>query len=261
MGGALANGTGMNRNAPPVARGAPPLERARSLARAQRLGWARLRLELGPKVGVLLGLTVGICVPYFLLQRGTLFPLRTLPRTGLDAWIGFDPVWVWVYATIAVLVPLLPLQATSREELVRYAKGLALLCAACFAIFLLFPVEGPRPLAPPDQASYRALISVDSPTNSMPSLHAALTLYSFLFGHRVLRNVLGSAGRAAYALGAVAWTGAILYSTLALKQHWALDLPPGLALAWLAHRWAWRDADPAAAQAASPEVPPRDRST
>ena len=37
---------------------------------------ARLTAQLPLKTAVLLGLAVGICVPYFLLQRMVLFPAR-----------------------------------------------------------------------------------------------------------------------------------------------------------------------------------------
>ncbi len=32
----------------------------------------------------------------------------------------------------------------------------------------------------------------------------------------------------------------ILYSTLAIRQHSAIDLAPAMLLAWIADRWAWR---------------------
>ena len=148
-------------------------------------GRARLGREIGAKVTVWLGLAVGICVPYFGLQRVHLFPLRSVPATPLDALVAFDPAWVWAYASLALLVPLGPLLATRREELVRYAIGLAWLCAACFVVFLFFPVEGPRPATLPDDPLYRFVVSQDRPSNSLPSLHAGLTLYSFLFCWRV----------------------------------------------------------------------------
>ena len=87
---------------------------------------ARLAAEPSAKVAVLLGLSVGICVPYFLLQRAEALPLR--PATRLDAWIAFDPSWVYAYLSIVLLVPLFPLLAERRDQLARYAKGLALLC-------------------------------------------------------------------------------------------------------------------------------------
>ena len=54
---------------------------------------ARLRSELPAKVLLLLGLAVGICVPYFTLQRVKLFPARTAPATWLAASVPFDPGW------------------------------------------------------------------------------------------------------------------------------------------------------------------------
>lgn len=204
---------------------------------------ARLAAQLPLKTAVLLGLTAGICVPYFLLQRVVLFPTRSAPETPLDAWIGFDPAWAYPYASIALLVPLLPLLATRREDLLRYARGLAALCLACFLVFLLFPVEGPRPTAVPDTGLYRRLISLDRSLNSLPSLHAGLAVYSLLFGYRVLRSALRPGERMATLVVAVVWGGTILYSTLATKQHWVVDLPGGMLIAWMAHRWAWRGAE------------------
>ena len=63
------------------------------------------------KIAVLLGLAVGICVPYFTLGNVQLFPLRGVPVTPLDAWIGFDPRWIWPYLSLALLVPIAPLLA------------------------------------------------------------------------------------------------------------------------------------------------------
>jgi hypothetical protein len=205
---------------------------------------ARLTTCLRPKIAVWLGLAVGICVPYFALQHVQLAPLRTLPATSLDRAIAFEPGWIWAYVSIALLVPLAPALAASPAALRRYAMGLVALCLPCFAVFALFPVEGPRPPLAVDHALYRAIVSLDRPTNSMPSLHAGLVVYSLLFGLRVLRGALPARGHAAASLAAAAWALLILYSTLATKQHWALDLPPGAALAVCAHALAWRGAEP-----------------
>jgi len=201
---------------------------------------ARLRAKLPLKVTVLLGLAVGICVPYFTLQRLHWFPLRRVPETWLDRAVGFEPSWIVPYLSIALLVPLMPLMARRRAELLRYALGLFILCAACFAAFLVIPVEGPRPALPPAHDAYRLMVDYDRAANSMPSLHAGLVAYSFLFGYRVLRDELGVRGRIAYAAAATLWGGLILYSTLATKQHWAVDLPVGIAIAAAADAWVWR---------------------
>ena len=202
----------------------------------------RIAALLGAKVALLLGLAVGICVPYFGLQRLALFPRRTLPALALDGWIDFAPGWLWAYLSIALLVPLAPLLATRRDDLWRYARGLALVCVPCFVAFLLVPVEGPRPEALPAHGAYEWLASVDRPTNSFPSLHAALAVYSMLFACRVLRRDLSRAPWTALAAAGSVWVLAILYSTLATRQHWAIDLPAGVLLAWVADARAWRSA-------------------
>lgn len=204
---------------------------------------SRLKAQVRSKVALLLGLTLGICVPYFGLQAFATSPTRTLPVTWLDRAIFFQPVWAYAYASIALLVPLFPLLASDARQLARYAKGLALLCAVNFAAFALYPVDGPRPQGVAEHALYRFLVDVDAPTNSFPSLHAGLTVYSFLFGYAILGGALGRRGRIAFVLAACIWGGAILYSTLAIKQHWVVDLPVGVVAAWLAHRWAWGRAE------------------
>jgi hypothetical protein len=201
---------------------------------------ARLAAQLPRKIGVLLGLSLGICIPYFSLQRVELFPLRRLPTFWIDAWIPFDPGWIWAYQSIALLVPLGPLLATRRDELTRYSRGLAMLCLGAFGFFLLLPVEGPRPEVAPQHEMYQLLVSVDRASNSLPSLHAGLAVYTFLFLYRVLRTALSARGLRVFVTTASAWTGLILYATLATKQHWAIDVPPGVLLAWIAHRRAWR---------------------
>ena len=202
---------------------------------------ARLRVHLGRKIAVWLGLAAGICIPYFSLQHVDWMPVRTLPVTFIDRAVGFSPGWIWAYVSLALLVPLAPLVATRRDELRRYAIGLTLLCAPCFVIFLLLPVAGPRP-GPEAQVTglYAAIVSIDRPSNSLPSLHAGLTVYSLLFAHRVFGRGLRGAGHGAFVTGAIVWGALILYSTLATKQHWVLDLPPAIVIAWLADRVAWR---------------------
>ncbi len=202
--------------------------------------WARLTAQLPVKIAVWLGLAVGICIPYFTLQQVELFALRTVPATPIDDWVPFVPGFIWVYLSIAALVPLAPLLAETRTELRRYSWGLFLLCLPCFVTFALFPVDGPRPPIAPDHPLYRWLVSVDRPSNSMPSLHAGLTVYSLLCAHRVLRGELSRIVRTALLSFWVAWGALIFYATLATKQHWFVDLPAGALLAYCAYALAWR---------------------
>jgi membrane-associated phospholipid phosphatase len=199
----------------------------------------RLRAELPAKVAVWIGLAIGICVPYFTLQHVHWTSVHELPATSFDRSIAFSPRWIYAYASLAVLVPLAPLLAATRAQLIRYAKGLGVLCVSCFVVFLLFPVAGPRPHTTDATFLYHAIVAIDRPTNSLPSLHAGLTVYSLLFMGRVFAGSLTQPNRSRFVGAAATWGGLILYSTLATKQHWLLDLPAGALIALAAHRVAW----------------------
>jgi hypothetical protein len=200
----------------------------------------RLRAAAAAKAAMLLAMALGIVVPYFALQRFRPFPPRAPLVTPLDAWIPFAPGWAAVYLSVCLLVPLFPLLARERHEVWRYGRGIAFLCVPCFTCFLLAPVPGPRPASPPGDGVYGWLVGVDATWNSFPSLHAGLVVFSFLYGWRLLGARAAGIGRAALALGSLVWAGAILYGTLATKQHWIADLPPAFLLGLLAHRLAWR---------------------
>jgi hypothetical protein len=201
-----------------------------------------LRAHLPHKIAVLLGLSVGICVPYFALQHFVFAAPRTPWITPLDLRIAFEPRWIWVYASLALLVPLAPLLTPTRDGLARYVHGLAWLCVTSFVAFLVLPVAGPRPPEIPAQGLYAMIVAVDRPLNSLPSLHAGLTAYSLLHLARVATDARSAAAGRRFVVLGVAWGVAILFSTLATKQHWVVDLPFGMALAWAAHAWAWRAA-------------------
>jgi len=198
----------------------------------------RLRACVPEKVAVCLSLAVGICVPYWILQRVEIGIPLEIPATAVDLSIRFAPAWTPVYLSIAALVPLAPWLAPDRNAVLRYARGLAMLCLPSFAIFALLPVTGPRLGLGLGETSalHDLLVTWDRPTNSLPSLHAGLTVYSLLVIDLFLGRHAGRAWRAA----AWAWGAAILYSTLATKQHWLLDLPPGIVLAIAAWAIAWR---------------------
>ena len=197
----------------------------------------RLGSQAWRKAAVLAGLTVGICAPYFTLQTLGVFPKRDIPETALDRVIAFAPEWTPVYLSVCLLVPLSVLSATRRDELSAFARGLTALCVTCFAGFLFFPAAGPRPgpeVIAGLSGSYPWLISIDGAKNAFPSLHAALTVFCLGFALDVLRA--GPTGRGI----ALFWGGAILFSTLATKQHFALDIAVGGAVGAVALAWSRR---------------------
>jgi hypothetical protein len=206
--------------------------------RGESLG-ERLGQALGAKAQMLLAMTLGIVVPYFGLQRWRPFPPREPFATPLDALVPFAPEWAAAYLSVCLLVPLFPLLARDSDQVWRYGRGIFWLCLPCFACFLLVPMPGPRPEGP-SGGLHGWLIGVDATWNAFPSLHAGLVIFSFLYGWRILAGAFTRPGRIVLAIGSLAWGAAVLYGTLATKQHWVADLPPAFLLAGLAHHLAWR---------------------
>jgi hypothetical protein len=185
------------------------------------------------KLEMYLVLSIAFGAAYFSLQRFPLFVPQTLPLTSVDRAIGFHPEAIYAYQSVYLLIPLFPFMAQTRPQLMRYALGFAWLCGISFLIFALVPVACPRPDGETEVAMFRLMTSYDGKINSIPSLHVGLAAYSVLYGNQLAQNARSL--RPLVWIGA-AWTVLIAYATLATKQHYAVDLPPGVVLAWAAHR-------------------------
>jgi membrane-associated phospholipid phosphatase len=198
---------------------------------------ACLTAEWRFKAGLTIVLTLFFCVPYFTVQRLTLFPVRTLALSSIDESVAFDPAWVWAYQSVYILITLVPWLLTSRAQLERYARGFMALSVFSFACFLLFPVAGPRPDVVPADGMFSWLVWYDRPTNAIPSLHVGLAAYTLFVAARASHDRLNASIRWRLLAIGVIWVAAIAYAALATKQHYAVDLPAGLLAAWLAHWW------------------------
>jgi membrane-associated phospholipid phosphatase len=179
-------------------------------------------------------LTVLFCAGYFAIQHHPLRPVTTLPPSFIDRAISFSSGWTWVYQSMYLMLPFAWL-ARTRGDLAQYAIGLALVAVGGFAFFLIWPVAGPRPggIATIQGTAYALLVRYDAPTNSFPSLHIALAVYTACFA---LSMIDATRARRPLAIVLTLWIALIAYATLATKQHYAIDLTPGALLGWLAHR-------------------------
>jgi hypothetical protein len=197
--------------------------------------WARVRAEWRIKLGLLVGLTTGFCAIYLYLGHHVWFPVRRVPMTFVDRWAGFDRRWVWVYQSAYLLTSTLPWLATTREQLRRYVVGFSLLVSVCFACYLFLPTRVPRPPAGAGGGMYRLLLMYDGPFNAFPSLHGGFLYLTIAFAWRVYGRP-----RAAIVGLIAAWSVLILWSTLEIREHYAVDLVSGVALAALCDWAAWR---------------------
>jgi membrane-associated phospholipid phosphatase len=184
-------------------------------------------------------LTLFFCVPYFLLQRFPVMPVRELPLTALDRAVAFVPAWVWIYQSVYLLMTIVPWLSDSADHLRRYARGFMLQSAIGFAFFLLLPIDAPRPAVVPAGGMFGLLVSYDLTLNSFPSLHVGLAAYTALFALEASRGRLAPAPRAVVLAALGVWVCLIAFATLATKQHYAVDLPAGALLGWICHRRVW----------------------
>jgi membrane-associated phospholipid phosphatase len=207
----------------------------------------RLRAHGPRKLGLGALLTVIFCAGYFAIEYHPLRPPTHLKPTLIDRAVPFAPGWVWVYQSLYLLLPAGWLAETG-EQLRRYVTGFSILMAAGFTCFLLWPVAGPRPQEITADPLYRLVVRYDTPLNSFPSLHLALAAYSACVAVAVTSESL----RRLLIVVLPAWIALIGYATLATKQHYWIDLPPGIALGWLAQKIAWRHS---AATAATEPIP------
>jgi membrane-associated phospholipid phosphatase len=186
------------------------------------------------KIVMLLTLPVAVTAGYLAVQRAVVLPNGRVPLTWFDRVIPFQPGWVWVYLSLYLLNPIGPLFARSREDLLRYARGILFFFVCGFVCFVVFPVPGPRPLAADAFWLYQRLMLIDRPYNSFPSLHAACAVYAVLFAAYASSDTSRPHLRRSLLSLAWLWVGLILYSTIATRQHFAIDLPAGMFLGWLA---------------------------
>ena len=172
-------------------------------------------MRLKEKLLIAIALLVYFCLFYFTLQRVVVFVPHQFVPSRVDDAISFDPRWTLVYQSIYLLLPL-PL-LLSIEDVRRYARGFLMMTILSFAIFLVFPVEGPRPDVMVHNRAYDLLITYDRNLNAFPSLHAALAVYTLIFLRRLRFFAVLAIGVAL-----------MLYATIATKQHYAIDIVAGI---------------------------------
>ncbi|MHB8424087.1 MAG: phosphatase PAP2 family protein [Gammaproteobacteria bacterium] len=165
---------------------------------------------------------------YFWLLRHPVFPVTVMPLTGLDRLIGFQPWSIWLYASLWLYISLVPMLLDIRCELVPYLSAVTILSLTGFAIFFFWPTAIPRPDINWARYPFVAFLkSVDASGNACPSLHVAFAVLTGMWLHRLLRQM---GAPVMLRVLNVCWCAGIVYSTLALKQHVALDMEAGAIL-------------------------------
>ena len=169
---------------------------------------------------------------YFYLLNAPAYPTTVMPITLLDRLIGFRPQAMPMYLSLWVYVSLPPALLATRSELYGYGLAMAGTCLAGLFVFYFWPTA--VPVADIDWTQYPDvdfLKSIDASGNACPSLHVATAVFSAIWLHHLLR---GFGGPQWILFFNWAWCIGIVYSTLATRQHVAVDVLAGLALGALA---------------------------
>jgi membrane-associated phospholipid phosphatase len=188
----------------------------------------RLRtLWLAKMIGMTLGMT-GFFVAYFAILKHPLFPVTTIPLIVIDRLVGFRPEALPLYLSLWVYVSLAPALLKNRREIVSYGLAALMLSAVGLGIFLMWPTAVPRFEIDWSRHSFFSFLkAVDASGNACPSLHAAFAVFTAAWLEHLLCEM--RAGRLVRALNGL-WCLGILYSTVAVRQHVALDALSGAVL-------------------------------
>lgn len=175
---------------------------------------------------------------YFYVLKNPAYPTTVMPFSWLDQVISFQPWAMSLYVSLWVYVSLPPALLATRRELFRYVAGMTGTCLAGLIVFYFWPTTVPA--AEIDWARHPGvefLKNVDAAGNAFPSLHVATALFSgFWLDHLLHRFGAPRWSRLVNWM----WCIGIIYSTLATRQHVAVDVWGGLMLggvaAWLSLR-------------------------
>ena len=193
--------------------------------------WQGLKAHVGLKMLAGWLIAGGFFAGYFLLLKFPLFPVTVMPVIAADHWFAFWPGALWLYVSLWLYIALVPGLLIDRRELLDYYVAMIVLSLAGMVVFLLWPTASPHSNI--DWAQHSAVgsvIAADDTGNALPSLHAAFAVFSAIWMDRLLRRI---AAPGWLLVASAVWGCAILYSTLATRQHVVVDVIAGSALGWL----------------------------
>jgi membrane-associated phospholipid phosphatase len=208
----------------------------------------RWAAELGMRtrktlVVTLIGTTVFIglfFIGYFYVQQHPAYTPIVMPVTTLDLMIPFHPYALLAYVSLWIYVGAGPGLQRTFTELAVYSLWMGGLCVTGLAIFYFWPTQTPPLVQDPSTSlAFAVLHRLDKTGNACPSMHMAVAIFTLGRVDDVLR--LTRSPLWLRLINAV-WFVAIAYSTLAVKQHVALDDAGGalLGLVFLALSLRWR---------------------
>jgi membrane-associated phospholipid phosphatase len=167
-------------------------------------------------------------IVYFWLLNHSRLPVTVVPRIFIDRMIPFNPGALTLYISLWLYVPLAPAFLRFTRDMKAYTIAVLALSAVGFGIFIVWPTAVPKPEGDAWAASSIAYLkTVDASGNAFPSLHVAFAVFTAMLFGRLLREM-----RSGVLLRGLNWLWClgIIYSTIAIRQHVALDAVAGIIL-------------------------------
>lgn len=147
-------------------------------------------------------------------------------KIWLDEIIPFEPIWVFVYASMYVVVILPFVYVKDKLLYRRMFFSFSLTGLIAYVVFLVFPTyDILRPVTNPFdfQRFFLAIDNAhDSPYNCFPSLHVGFSMTAGLWTYYADRSRFGA--------GFLIWCILVSISVLFVKEHYIADLMFGAAL-------------------------------
>ncbi len=181
-------------------------------------------------------------VGYFHVLRNPVYPVTEMPLIWVDAWVPFQPAIALNGISYNIARSFGPaiggvLVATAGAVFAYGANALAYL--PLMAIFYFWPTAvPPLDLDRSAHPGFAMLQGVDANGNACPSMHVAASVFTAVRVHAVLREI---GAPTVWRWANLAWVLLIAWSTMAVRQHVALDVLGGvllgLAFAFPSLRW------------------------
>jgi len=175
---------------------------------------------------------------YFWVMKATASRAVPVPSSHLDALISVQEWAIVPYASLWVYVSLPAAFAANIKALLRYAAVALVMATMGMCAYWIWPTcVAPAGIDWSQYPMLQFLKSSDAGGNAFPSLHVAFALWA----GRMLHSQLASIQAPRWVrLGNGIWCLAIVYSTLATRQHLLFDVVGGAITAWAASWLVWR---------------------
>jgi membrane-associated phospholipid phosphatase len=171
-------------------------------------------------------------IAYFYVLNHPAYPATIIPLTFVDSLISFQPIALPIYLSLWVYVVTPAILIIKLDELYAFTISIALMSIVGLLIFYIWPTA--IAVSEIDWALHPSigfLKSVDAAGNACPSLHVATAVFSGAWLDYIFHRIKAPSW---LRIINVVWGIAIIYSTIATRQHVALDVVGGLLLGAIA---------------------------